>query len=80
MNVFAKIHCNLGYRPLRLLYSALCRAYSIESNTSGLNKSQKIISQCKGFQLYAKQTNRYRKMPSDRCIFNVDVTIHIMFV
>jgi hypothetical protein len=77
---FAKIHGNLGHAPPGAVYSALRRAYPVESGASDLEKLQEISKSCKGCQLYSKQPNRYRAVLPDQCVFNFDVALDVMFI
>lgn len=76
----AQVHRNLGHAPAGSVYSALRRAYPIETDATDLAKLQEITKQCKGCQLFSKQPNRYRAVLPDQCVFNYDVAIDVMFI
>lgn len=76
----AKGHRNLGHAPAGSVYSALCRAYPIETGASNLKKLVQITKKCKRCQLFTKQLNRYRTMLPEQCLFNFDVDIDVMFI
>lgn len=62
------------------MYSALRRAYPIETGSSDLDKLVEVTKQCKGCQLFTKQPNRYRAVLPEQCVFNFDVAIDVMFI
>lgn len=76
----AQINRNLGYAPAEAVFSVLKLAYSIETEVSDLHKLQDITQSCKGCLLYSKQPNRCRAVLPDRCIFNFDVAIDVMYI
>lgn len=78
--VFAQIHQNLGHAPAGAVFSALKRAYPIQTEASDLTKLQDITNFCKSCQLYAKQPSRYRAVLLDQCDFSFDVAIDVMYI
>ena len=75
----ARIHLNLGHAPPGSVYSARRRAYPIEAEASDFEKLQAITKQCKGCQLFSRQPNRYRAVLPDKCVFNYDVALDVIF-
>lgn len=80
MAELAQVHRNLGHAPAGSVYSALRRAYPIETGASDLDKLVEVTKQCKGCQLFTKQPNRYRAVLPEQCVFNFDVAIDVMFI
>ena len=76
----AQVHRNLGHAPAGSVYSALRRAYPIETGASDLRKLTEIGEQCKGCQLFSKQPNRYHAVLPGQCVFNYDVAVDVMFI
>lgn len=76
----AQVHRNLGHATAGSVYSALRRAYPIETGASDLDKLKMITKQCKGCQMFSKQPNRYRAPLPDQCVFNYDVAVDVFFI
>ena len=76
----AQVHRNLGHVPAGAVYSALRRAYPIETDATDLEKLKQVVAQCKGCQMYSRQPNRYRAVLPDQCVFNYDVAVDVMFI
>lgn len=76
----AQIHRNLGHAPPGSIYSALRRAYPIETGASDLVKLQEISKSCKACQLNSITPNRYRVVLPEQCVFNFDVALDVMFI
>lgn len=60
----SQVHRNLGHAPVGSDYSALRRAYPIETVAVDLEKQMESTKQCKGCQLFTKQKNRFRTVIS----------------
>lgn len=80
MSELAQIHRNLGHAPAGSVYSALRRAYPIETGASDLEKLQAVAAQCKDCQLFSRQPNRYRAVLPEQFVFNYDVALDVMFI
>lgn len=76
----SQIHSHLDHAPPGSIYSALLRAYHIETYEADLTKLQEISAQCKGCQLYAKKLNQYRAVLLGQCIINYYVVICVMCI
>ena len=66
----AQVHKNLGHAPSGPVYSALKRAYPIETKPEDLKKLEEITAQCKGCQYKAKEPSRIRAVLPQHCVFN----------
>lgn len=80
MSELAQIHRNLGHAPAGSVYSALRRAYQIETNASDLEKLKFINQKCKAGYLYTPKPNRYREVLSDHCVLSFDIVAYVMFI
>lgn len=75
-----QVHRNLGHAPAGSVYSALRRAYPIETNYSDLEELEDITEQYKQCHLWAKQPNQYRALLPDNCLSDFVVAVNVRYL
>lgn len=75
----SKNHHKLSLAPPGSVHRTLHRTYQVNIGTSKLQKLYEISKVCEGFQLFFKQANRHFAVLHKQCVFNLDVTVDIIF-
>lgn len=75
-----QVNHNMGHAPADSMYSALRRAYLIETGSSDLAKLKQFNERCKGCQLYSQKPNRCHALLSDQCVFSYNIAVDVIFI